>query len=116
MTIVERALELVANDTRIGLGSGHGPGQVQDGQRASNALGHLGILGYQGQSPCLVINLSWELDFWGRYRRAVESAEGTLGRLRRIMMPSSSPCWRRGHRLSADQHARTANCTDAALR
>src|SRR5947209_6639023 len=23
-------------------------------------------------------NLSWELDFWGRYRRAVESAEGTL--------------------------------------
>ena len=23
-------------------------------------------------------NLSWELDFWGRYRRAVESAEATL--------------------------------------
>src|SRR5205807_1174815 len=23
-------------------------------------------------------NLSWELDFWGRYRRAVESAEDTL--------------------------------------
>jgi NodT family efflux transporter outer membrane factor (OMF) lipoprotein len=23
-------------------------------------------------------NLAWELDFWGRYRRAIESAEGTL--------------------------------------
>ena len=23
-------------------------------------------------------NLSWELDFWGRFRRAIESAEGTL--------------------------------------
>ncbi len=24
-------------------------------------------------------NLSWELDFWGRYRRAIESADATLG-------------------------------------
>jgi len=45
---------------------------VEDANRLSN-----GVRRYYGQWN-YGFNLAWELDFWGRYRRAVEAADATL--------------------------------------
>ena len=55
-------------------------------------------------------NLAWELDFWGRFRRAIESDEATLDAQRRTLrLRVGHVAWRHRHQLRPDAHTRAAD-------
>ena len=88
--------------------------QPQDDHRATTANNFLqfnlpGVTRYYSQWD-FGFNLAWELDFWGKFRRALESDSASLDASdRQFRRRPGHHARRHRHELRADAHRRTAD-------
>ncbi|MEX2113109.1 MAG: TolC family protein [Pirellulales bacterium] len=75
LTLREAGFRVLAARAQLGITTGQFFPQVQDASGAYNRFG-LGDSFFSQWN--FGFNLAWELDFWGRFRRAIRSAEDTL--------------------------------------
>jgi NodT family efflux transporter outer membrane factor (OMF) lipoprotein len=76
LTLREAGFRVLAARAQLGFAIGNIFPQFQT---ASGGLTHFGVGDNFFDRWNAGFNLSWELDFWGRFRRAIESADATLG-------------------------------------
>jgi NodT family efflux transporter outer membrane factor (OMF) lipoprotein len=75
LTLREAGFRVLAARAQLGITTGQFFPQVQD---ASGAYTRFGLGQDYFSQWNFGFNLAWELDFWGRFRRAIRSAEDTL--------------------------------------
>jgi NodT family efflux transporter outer membrane factor (OMF) lipoprotein len=75
LTLREAGYRVLAARAQVGIATGNFFPQTQD---ATGSYRRIGAGRSFFDQWNLNFNLSWELDFWGRFRRAIQSAEATL--------------------------------------
>ncbi len=75
LTLREAGYRIMAARAQLGIASGNFFPQLQT---ANGSYRRLGVADNFFDQWAFSFNLAWELDFWGRFRRAIQAAEATL--------------------------------------
>jgi NodT family efflux transporter outer membrane factor (OMF) lipoprotein len=75
LTLREAGYRILAARAQLGIASGEFFPQTQT---ANGSYKRFGVANNFFDQWAFSFNLAWELDFWGRFRRAIQSAEATL--------------------------------------
>jgi NodT family efflux transporter outer membrane factor (OMF) lipoprotein len=75
LTLREAGYRIMAARAQLGIATGEFFPQTQT---ANGSYRRLGVANNFFDQWSFSFNLAWELDFWGRFRRAIEAAEATL--------------------------------------
>jgi NodT family efflux transporter outer membrane factor (OMF) lipoprotein len=75
LTLREAGYRIMAARAQLGITTGEFFPQLQT---ANGSYKRLGVANNFFDQWAFSFNLAWELDFWGRFRRAIEGAEATL--------------------------------------
>lgn len=75
LTLREAGFRIMAARAQLGIATGNFFPQLQT---ANGSYRRLGVADNFFDQWAFSFNLAWELDFWGRFRRAIQAAEATL--------------------------------------